>query len=159
MTYYTSIKEVQAEFVSMATILNEKGKNDIINVKVLIYSLMPIEPSIKDPPLTLGTAKLSDNPGNIQITVFASLVNEIKVDNAFLFTYFQASRFQSDHLIKSTKQTIVTPISDDEFEIPEDGNGLALKLLHHNIDSVLSSTLEVKHCCFLCKSVVEVNGN
>ena len=109
--------------------------------------------------MTLRTAKLSDNTRNIQIMVFASLVNEIKEDNAFSFTNMRISRFQSDLLIKSTEQTIVTPISDDEFEIPEDGNRLVKQLLHVNIDSVLSSTLEVKHCCFLCKSVVEVNGD
>ena len=107
----------------------------------------------------MRTAKLSDNTRNIQIMVFASLVNEIKEDNAFSFTNMRISRFQSDLLIKSTEQTIVPPISDDEFEIPEDGNRLVKQLLHVNIDSVLSSTLEVKHCCFLCKSVVEVNGD
>ena len=46
----------------------------------------------------------------------------------------RVSRFQSDHLIKSTKQTIVTPISDNEFKTPEDGNRLVLQLLHVNID-------------------------
>ena len=92
---------MQAEFVTTATILNEKAKNDIINAKGLIYSLMPIESSTKDPTFTLRTAKLSDNTGNIQITVFASLVNEIKEDNALSFTYMRVSRFQSDRLIKS----------------------------------------------------------
>ena len=75
ITDYTSIKKVQAEFVSIETIVTEKGRNDIIDAKVLIYSLMPIEPSIKDLSLTMRTATLSDNTGNIQTTVFASLVN------------------------------------------------------------------------------------
>ena len=35
ITDYTSAKDVQAQFVTIATILNEKGKNDITNVKVL----------------------------------------------------------------------------------------------------------------------------
>ena len=113
ITDYTSVKEVepqfpksdmQDEFVTIATSLNEKGKNDITNVKGLIYSLMPIESSTKDPTLTLRTVKLSDNTGNIQITVFASLVNEIKEDNAFSFTNVRVSRFQSDRLIKSTER-------------------------------------------------------
>ena len=151
--------DMQAEFVTIATILKEKGKNDIINVKGLIYSLMSIESSIKDPTLILRTAKLSDNTGNIQITVFAFLANEIKEGNGFSFTNTRVSRFQSDRLIKSTEQTIVAPISDNEFEIPEDANRLVKQLLHVNIDSVLSSTLEVKHCCFLCKAVVVVNGD
>ena len=74
ITDYTSVKKVQAQFVTIATILNEKDKNNITDVKVLIYILMPIEPSIKDPSLKLRTAKLSDNTGNIQITVFATLM-------------------------------------------------------------------------------------
>ena len=91
ITYYTSVKEVepqtpksdmQAEFVTLATILNGEAKNNII-VKDLIYSLIPIESSSKDPILTLRTAKLSDNTENIQITVFAYLVNEIKEDMLF----------------------------------------------------------------------------
>ena len=110
ITDCTSLKEVepqflksdmQAEFVTTATILNEKAKNDIINAKGLIYSLMPIESSTKDPTFTLRTAKLSDNTGNIQITVFTSLVTEIKEDYALSFTYMRVSRFQSDRLIKS----------------------------------------------------------
>ena len=40
----------------------------------------------------------------------------------------------NDRLIKSTEQTIVTPISDNEFEIPEDGNKLFKQLLHVDID-------------------------
>ena len=100
-----------------------------------------------------------DNIGNIQITVVASLVNEIKEDNAFSFSKVRVSRFQFDFLIKSTEKTIVTPVSDDEFEIPEDGNRLVKQLLHVNIDSVLSLIQEVKHCCFLFNSVVEVNGD
>ena len=31
---YTSVKKVQAEFVSIETIVNEKGRNDIIDAKV-----------------------------------------------------------------------------------------------------------------------------
>ena len=85
---------MQTEFVAIATVLNKKSKNNIINVKGLIYSLMPIESSTKDSTLTLRTAKLSDNTGNIQITVFASLVNELKEDNAFSFTNMRVSRFQ-----------------------------------------------------------------
>ena len=85
---------MQAEFVTIATVLNKKGKNNIINVKGLIYSLMPIESSTKDSTSTLRTAKLSDNTGNIQITVFASLVNELKEDNDFSFTNMRVSRFQ-----------------------------------------------------------------
>ena len=168
ITDYTSVKEVkpqflksdmQAEFFTIATILNKKAKNDIINVKGLLYSLMPIESSTTNPILTLGTAKLSDNTGDIQLTVFASLVNEVKEDNAFSFTNMRVSRFQSDRLIKSTEQTIVTPISDDKLEISEDGDRLVKQLLHVSINSVLSSTLEVKQCCFLCKSLVEINGD
>ena len=91
ITYYTSVKEVepqtpksdmQAEFVTLATILNGEAKNNII-VKDLIYSLIPIESSTKDPILTLRTAKLSDNTENVQITVFAYLVNEVKEDMLF----------------------------------------------------------------------------
>ena len=91
ITDYTSVKEVepqtpksdmQAEFVTLATILNGEAKNNII-VKDLIYSLIPIESSSKDPILTLRTAKLSDSTENIQITVFAYLVNEIKEDMLF----------------------------------------------------------------------------
>ena len=101
----------QVEFVTIALILNENGKNDIINVEGLIYSLMSsIEFSIKDPTQTLRTAKLSDNSGSIHITVFASFVNKIKEDNAFSFINMRDSRFQSDRLIKSTEQTIVTPM-------------------------------------------------
>ena len=74
---------MQTEFVTIATVLNKKSKNNIINVKGLIYSLMPIESSTKDSTLTLRTAKLLDNTGNIQITVFVALVNELKEDNAF----------------------------------------------------------------------------
>ena len=85
---------MQTEFVTIATVLNKKSKNNIINVKGLIYSLMPIESSTKDSTLTLRTAKLSDNTGNIQITVFVSLVNELKEDNAFSFTNMRVSRFQ-----------------------------------------------------------------
>ena len=70
----------------------------------------------------------------------------------------RVSRFQSDRLIKSSASD-VTPISEDEFKIPEDGSRLVRQLFHVNIDSVLSSTLEIKHCCFLCKSVVEVSGD
>ena len=92
ITDYTSVKEVepqspksdmQAEFVTIATILNGKAKNNII-VKDLIYSLIPTESSTKDPILTLRTAKLSDNTENVQITVFAYLVNEVKEDMLFL---------------------------------------------------------------------------
>ena len=91
ITDYTPVKEVepqspksdvQAEFVTIATILNGKAKNNII-VKDLIYSLIPIESSTKDPILTLRTAKLSDNTENVQITVFVYLVNEIKEDMLF----------------------------------------------------------------------------
>ena len=91
ITDYTLVKEVepqspksdmQTEFVTIATILNGEAKNNII-VKDLIYSLIPIESSTKDPILTLRTAKLSDNTENIQITVFAYLVNEIKEDMLF----------------------------------------------------------------------------
>ena len=91
ITDYTPVKEVepqspksdvQAEFVTIATILNGKAKNNII-VKDLIYSLIPIESSTKDPILTLRTAKLSDNTENVQITVFAYLVNEVKEDMLF----------------------------------------------------------------------------
>ena len=85
---------MQTEFVTIATVLNKKSKNNIINVKGLIYSLMPIESSTKDSTLTLRTAKLLDNTGNIQITVFVSLVNELKEDNAFSFTNMRVSRFQ-----------------------------------------------------------------
>ena len=102
--------DMQIEFVTIATIFNQKAKNDIINVKGLIYSLIPIESFTKDPTLTLRTFKLSDNTGNIQITVFASLVNEMKEDNSFSFTNIGVSRFQSDRLIKSTEQTIVISI-------------------------------------------------
>ena len=49
---------MQAEFVTIAAILNKKGKNDIIDMKGLICSLMSIESSTKDPTLTLRTAKL-----------------------------------------------------------------------------------------------------
>ena len=31
---YTSVKKVQAEFVSIETIVNEKGRNDIVDAKV-----------------------------------------------------------------------------------------------------------------------------
>ena len=75
----------------------------------------------------------------------------MKEDNAFSFRNMRVSRFQSHCLIKSTEQTIVTPISDDEFEIAEDGKRLFKQLLRVNINLVLSSTLDVKHCCFLCK--------
>ena len=138
ITNYTSVKEVepdflksdmQAEFISITT-LNEKTKNDIIDVKGLIYSLTPIESYTKDLTLTLRTAKQSENTGSIQITVLAPLINEIKEDKAFLFTTMRVSRFQSDCLIKSTEQAIVTPISDAEFEIPEDGNRLVKQLFH-----------------------------
>ena len=168
ITDYTSVKEgkpqflksdMQTECFTIAIILDKKAKNDIINVKGLLCSLMPIESSTTNPILTLRTAKLSDNTGDIQLTVCASLVNEVKEDNAFSFTNMRVSRFQSDRLIKSTEQTIVTPISDDKFEISEDGDRLVKQLLHVSINSVLSSTLEVKQCCFLCKSLVEINGD
>ena len=74
-------------------------------MKGLIYRLLPVESSIKDETLTL-TAKLSDNTGNIQITVSVSLVNEIKEDNAFSFTTMKDSSFQSDYLIKSVCHNI-----------------------------------------------------
>ena len=73
---------------------------------------------------------MSENTGNIQITVLSPLINEIKEDKAFSFTNMRVSRFQSDCLIKSTEQAIVTPISDAEFEIPEDGNRLVKQLFH-----------------------------
>ena len=113
ITDYTSVKEVkpqflksdmQAECFTTASILNKKAKNDIINVKGLLYSMMPIESSTTNSIMTLRTAKLSDNTGDIQLTVFASLVNEVKEDNAFSFTNMRVSRFQSDRLIKSTEQ-------------------------------------------------------
>ena len=53
--------DTQTKFVTIATILNKIGKNDIIIVKGLIYSLMPTEFSIKDLALTFRTAKMSDN--------------------------------------------------------------------------------------------------
>ena len=82
---------MQTDFAIIATILNEKAKNYIINVKDLIYSLMPIESSTKVLTLTLRTAKLSDNTGNILITVFTSLVNKKKKS-------FQASIQSSDEI-------------------------------------------------------------
>ena len=82
---------MQTDFAIIATILNEKAKNYIINVKDLIYSLMPIESSTKVLTLTLRTAKLSDNTGNILITVFTSLVNKKKKS-------FQASIRSSDEI-------------------------------------------------------------
>ena len=100
ITDYTSVKEVepelpksdmQTDFAIIATILNEKAKNYIINVKDLIYSLMLIESSTKVLTLTLRTAKLSDNTGNILITVFTSLVNKKKKS-------FQASIRSSDEI-------------------------------------------------------------
>ena len=78
--------DMQAEeFVTIATILNKKGKNLIINVKGLICSWMPIESSTKNSILTLRTVKLSDNTGNIQITAFSSLVNEIEEVKFFVY--------------------------------------------------------------------------
>ena len=138
ITDYKSVKEVephflkkdmQAGFITITT-LTEKTKKDIINVKGLIYSLTPIESYTKDLTLTLGTAKLSENTGNIQITVLAPLINKIKEDKAFSFTNMRVSMFQSDCPIKSTEQAIVTPISDAESEIPEDGNRLVKQLLY-----------------------------
>lgn len=70
--------DMHAEFVTIATIFNKKGKNNIINVKILICNLISIEASIKDPKLKVRTAKFSGNTGNIQIAVFDSLVNKIK---------------------------------------------------------------------------------
>ena len=105
-------------------------------MKGLIYSLIPIDFSTKDPTVKLRTTKLSDNTRNIQITVFTSLVKEKKEDSTLSFTNIRISKFQSDRLIKSTEQTIVTPISDNKFEIPEDGNRLVKRLLHVIIDSV-----------------------
>ena len=53
--------DTQTKYVTIATILNKIGKNDIIILKGLIYSLMPTEFSIKDLTLTFRTAKMSDN--------------------------------------------------------------------------------------------------
>ena len=53
--------DTQTKYVTIATILNKIGKNDIIILKGLIYSLMPTEISIKDLALTFRTAKMSDN--------------------------------------------------------------------------------------------------
>ena len=78
---------------------------------------MPIESSTKNPTMTLRTAKLSNNTGNIQITVFASLVKEITEDIGFSFTNMRVSRFQSDRLIKSKSkfQKIVTGLLNTSF--------------------------------------------
>ena len=119
ITDYTSGKEVesqfpksdmQAGFVTIATILNEKAK-------MASNGLMPIESSTKNPTMTLRTAKLSNNTGNIQITVFASLVKEITEDIGFSFTNMRVSRFQSDRLIKSKSkfQKIVTGLLNTSF--------------------------------------------
>ena len=119
ITDYTSGKEVESQFpksdmqagsVTIATILNEKAK-------MASNGLMPIESSTKNPTMTLRTAKLSNNTGNIQITVFASLVKEITEDIGFSFTNMRVSRFQSDRLIKSKSkfQKIVTGLLNTSF--------------------------------------------
>ena len=124
-----------------------------------VYSLILIGSFTKDLALILRTAKLSDSAGNIQITLFTSLVNKMKEDNAFSFENMRFSRFQSHRLIKSTEQTIVIPFLKDEFEILEDGNKFLKQFLHINIDSILSAIPEMKHCSFLCKSLVDVKGD
>lgn len=145
---------MHAEFVTIATAFNKKGKNNIFNVKILIFNLIPIEASIKDPTLKVRTAKFSGNTGNIQIAVFDSLINKIKEDNTFLLTNKRVFTFESDCLIKSTNERMVTSKSDNDFEILEDGNRLVKQLLYVNISSVFSLALDIK----LCKSVLEAMG-